>query len=102
MFEELEYTFIAADFGVKASGEITSELKENYELGKIATSADIYAEAAELVKSILQKNQRSIAFAENGPTVILMVGVNGSGKTTLLSSSFLFSVLYRRIGSPSS
>ena len=43
MFEELEYALIAADFGVKASGELVKDLKESYDLGNIATSADIYA-----------------------------------------------------------
>jgi len=85
MFEELEYALIAADFGVKASGELVKDLKEAYDLGNIATSADIYAEAAKLVTDILRKNQRQINFAPTGqPTVILMVGVNGSGKTTTI------------------
>jgi len=85
MFEELEFALIAADFGVKASGEIVKELKEEYDLGKISTSADIYAEAANLVEAILLKNQRQINWAAAGtPTIILMVGVNGSGKTTTI------------------
>ena len=85
MFEELEFSLIAADFGVKASGEIVSELKDTYELGKIATCADIYTEATKLVEAILSKNQRSINQPpENMPLIILMVGVNGSGKTTTI------------------
>ena len=85
MFEELEFALIAADFGVKASGEIVKELKEEYDLGKISTSADIYAEAANLVEAILLKNQRQINWSADGtPTIILMVGVNGSGKTTTI------------------
>ena len=85
LFEELEFSLIAADFGVKASGEIVSELKNSYDLGNIATSADIYNEAARLVAEILRKNQRKINFAAApSPTVILMVGVNGSGKTTTI------------------
>ena len=84
-FEELEFALIAADFGIKAAGEIVKELKEEYDLGKIATSADIYSEATRLVAEILRKNQRDINFAAApSPTVILMVGVNGSGKTTTI------------------
>ncbi|MBO5721503.1 MAG: signal recognition particle receptor subunit alpha, partial [Lentisphaeria bacterium] len=82
-FEELEYALIAADFGVKAAGEVVKELKDAYELGKIATSADIYTEASQLTANILRTHQRPLAVPENGvPLVILMVGVNGSGKTT--------------------
>ncbi|MBE6402665.1 MAG: signal recognition particle-docking protein FtsY [Lentisphaerae bacterium] len=84
-FEELEFALVAADFGVKAAGEIVKELKEAYDLGKISTSADIYSEATKLVTEILRKNQRQINFAATpSPTVILMVGVNGSGKTTTI------------------
>ena len=84
-FEELEFALVAADFGVKAAGEIAKELKEAYDLGKISTSADIYSEATKLVTEILRKNQRQIQFAPApAPTVILMVGVNGSGKTTTI------------------
>ncbi|MBO5923714.1 MAG: signal recognition particle-docking protein FtsY [Lentisphaeria bacterium] len=84
-FEELEFALIAADFGIKAAGEIVKELKDEYDLGKIATSADIYSEATRLVAEILRKNQRDINFAAApSPTVILMVGVNGSGKTTTI------------------
>lgn len=84
-FEELEFALVAADFGVKAAGEIVKELKEAYDLGKISTSADIYSEATKLVTEILRKNQRQINFAAApSPTVILMVGVNGSGKTTTI------------------
>ena len=84
-FEELEFALVAADFGIKAAGEIVKELKEAYDLGKISTSADIYGEATKLVAEILRKNQRQINFAEaTVPTVILMVGVNGSGKTTTI------------------
>ncbi len=84
-FEELEFALVAADFGVKAAGEIAKELKEAYDLGKISTSADIYSEATKLVTEILCKNQRQINFAAApSPTVILMVGVNGSGKTTTI------------------
>ncbi len=84
MFDELEYALIAADFGVKASGEIVKELKNEYDLGHIATSADIYHEAARTVAEIMSKNQRPLHWAQSGPTVILMVGVNGSGKTTTI------------------
>lgn len=85
MFEELEFALIAADFGVKASMEIVKELKDAYQLGKIATSADMYQEAAVLVADILRKNQRPIHQPEAGlPLIILMVGVNGSGKTTTI------------------
>ncbi len=84
-FEELENTLISADFGVAAAQRIVSDIRERYERGSIATSADINHVAAETVRTILGLHQRPIAFAAAGqPTAILLVGVNGSGKTTTI------------------
>ena len=47
MFEELEYALISADFGVKASGEVVKELKDSYDLGKIAVAA-LYHDGTEV------------------------------------------------------
>jgi len=61
------------------------EIRDNYERGKIATSADIFATAEALVANALKSNLRSINPAPPGtPTVILFAGVNGSGKTTTI------------------
>ena len=82
-FDDLESLLISSDFGVTASLNIVSDIRDRYEQGKIATSEDIDKIAAEDVCKILSKNQREINFAPAGqPTVILFVGVNGSGKTT--------------------
>ena len=81
-YEDLEASLISADFGVKASLRIVESIRDRYERGLIHTTADIESVAAGDVTEILSRNHRAINYAENGPTVILMVGVNGSGKTT--------------------
>ncbi|MGE4565829.1 MAG: signal recognition particle-docking protein FtsY [Victivallaceae bacterium] len=95
-FDELEAMLIGADFGVAASTRIVGDIRDRYERGKIATSAEIYQVAAETVRTILSQHQRPIAYAETGkPTVILMVGVNGSGKTTSIGK---LAALYKSEG----
>ena len=84
-FDDLEAMLISADFGVAAAGRIVADIRDRYERGEIATTADINRVAAATVRDILSQHQRAIAFAPEGkPTVILMVGVNGSGKTTTI------------------
>ena len=84
-FDDLEAMLIAADFGVSAAKKIVNGIRDRYELGRIATDADLVAVAKEEVRTILQRGVRPIASApENEPLVILMVGVNGSGKTTTI------------------
>ncbi|MDD5729167.1 MAG: signal recognition particle-docking protein FtsY [Victivallales bacterium] len=82
-FEDLENLLIASDFGIAASLRIVADLRDRYEQGLIATSADIDKVSAEEVCRILSVNRRPVNFAPAGQlTVILFVGVNGSGKTT--------------------
>ncbi len=82
-FDDLENLLISSDFGVAASLSIVADIRERYEQGKIATSADIDKISAADVCRILSRNQREIHYAPEGQlTVILFVGVNGSGKTT--------------------
>ena len=81
-FDDLENLLISSDFGVGASLRIVGDIRDRYEQGKIATSADIDNVSADEVCKILSQNQRPINFVDGKPTVILFVGVNGSGKTT--------------------
>lgn len=83
-FDQLEAALIQADFGVKASTAIVSEIKDRYEHGVIATTSDIIQVAQEYVAKDLAIGQRPIHTAPEGPTIILFVGVNGSGKTTTI------------------
>ena len=84
-FDDLEAMLVSADFGVPAAMQITNELRELYECGEIATDADLVKCARDMVAEILKNGQREINRPENnGPVVILMVGVNGSGKTTTI------------------
>lgn len=81
-FDDLEAMLIGADFGVAASKRIVADIRDRYDRGHIATTAEIGKVASETVTEILSEHQRPIHFVENGLTVVLMVGVNGSGKTT--------------------
>ncbi len=81
-FKALENALIEADFGPAAAGSIVADVKDRYQRGLISGSEDILAVAKEDLIAMLQKDLRSLNTAQNGLTVILMVGVNGSGKTT--------------------
>ena len=84
-FDDLEAMLISADFGVPAALQITGEIRDRYERGLISTDADLLLTARNEVAAILKNGQRPLNLPENnGPVVILMVGVNGSGKTTTI------------------
>jgi fused signal recognition particle receptor len=82
--ENLERVLIEADFGVAATVELTQALEDEVRRGKLKTEADLKRALQERLARMLEgpADPGSVARAEAGPTVILLVGVNGTGKTT--------------------
>ena len=80
-FEALEEALIGADVGVKTAMNIVEAVK-----AECADPADPEVLRAALKKQLLSRltAETSIAVREDGPLVILVVGVNGSGKTTTI------------------
>lgn len=88
-FDDLEEILIEADVGTELTFKVIDEAKKDAKVYKKDTPEEInklvierlfegYEEAGENVSP-------DIKFAENGPTVLLMVGVNGGGKTTTIA-----------------
>lgn len=84
-FEELENILIMADIGVNTVMKFVDKLKKRVKEEKI-TDSNILKEIIvdELLIMYVEGNTFSskINFSEEGPTVILFIGVNGVGKTT--------------------
>ena len=88
-FDELEEILIEADIGVKIVMEIIEETKKEVRLEKIKTPSEINETLVDKMFIYYAKGgeemDTDIKFNENGPTVILVVGVNGVGKTTSIA-----------------
>ena len=88
-FEELEEILIEADIGVKIVMEIIEETKKEVRIEKIKTPNEINEALVDKMFVYYAKGgeemDTDIRFNENGPTVILVVGVNGVGKTTSIA-----------------
>ena len=82
--ENMERVLIEADFGVAATVELTQALEDEVRRGKLKTEADLKRALRERLTAMLAgpENAGTIAHAEPGPTIVLLVGVNGTGKTT--------------------
>ena len=86
-FEELEDILIMADIGINTVMKFVDKLKLRVKSEKIVGSSylkDIIVD--ELFIMYVEDNviDSKIHFSENGPTVVLFVGVNGVGKTTTI------------------
>ena len=86
-FEELENVLIMADIGVNTVMNFVDRLRDRVRKEKI-TDSSILKEIIvdELFIMYVGNNiiDSKIHFNQNGPTVILFVGVNGVGKTTTI------------------
>lgn len=87
-FEELENVLIMADIGVKTVMDFIDRLRKRVK-GENITDTKYLNEVIVDELFIIYVNNESITdkinMAEDGPTVILMVGVNGVGKTTTIA-----------------
>lgn len=86
-FEELESVLIKADIGIKTVDDFLERLKKRVKEENI-TDTEVLKEVIidELFMIYVEGDTLTdkINIQEDGPTVILMVGVNGVGKTTTI------------------
>ncbi|MBR1377100.1 MAG: signal recognition particle-docking protein FtsY [Bacilli bacterium] len=86
-FEELEEIFIMADIGVNTVMEFIDKLKKRVKSENIENSEDLMNIIVDEMFIIYVNNDiivNKINYNNEGPTVVLMVGVNGVGKTTTI------------------
>ena len=86
-FEELEEILIMADIGVETVMNFIDRLKKRVKHENIVDSDDLREIIVDEMFIIYVNNEvivNKIQYSENGPTVILFVGVNGVGKTTTI------------------
>lgn len=95
-FDELEEILIMADIGVNTVMEFIDRLKKRVKRENITDSADLREVIIDEMFIIYVNNNivvNKINYSNNGPTVILFVGVNGVGKTTTIGK-----IAYKLVG----
>lgn len=80
-YEELEETLITGDIGVRATEEILSDLQDKVKERHIRVPSETRELLIESIREQMSANECDYDF-EEGPSVVLVVGVNGVGKTT--------------------
>ena len=88
-FEELENILIMSDVGVSMVMKIVEEIKNEVRLQNITDPKEINEIIVDKMFVIYANDSvmtTKINYAEEGLTVILMVGVNGAGKTTTIGN----------------
>jgi fused signal recognition particle receptor len=84
LLDELEYTLISADIGVRTTEEILDRLRERVARHQLNDAAEVKGLIREHLLEILSASERAPAHVTEPPAVILVIGVNGAGKTTTI------------------
>jgi flagellar biosynthesis GTPase FlhF len=85
LLDELEFTLISADIGVRTTGEILTRIRSRVERHQVNGAAEPKGPIRTHLLEVLEAGERAPARVAEPPAVILVVGVNGSGKTTTVS-----------------
>ncbi|HZT33610.1 MAG TPA: signal recognition particle-docking protein FtsY [Bryobacteraceae bacterium] len=84
LLDELEYTLISADIGVRTTQEILERIRERVDRSLVGNAAELENLIREHLLEILQASEHAPARVTQPPAVVMVVGVNGSGKTTTI------------------
>src|SRR5580658_9953942 len=84
LLDELEFTLIGSDIGVRTTEEILDRIRERVDRKLVGDAAELEGLIREHLLEILQASERPMPRVAEPPAVILVVGVNGSGKTTTI------------------
>ncbi len=82
LLDDLEAVLLQADLGVTTVMKIREDLELAQREKRIAQGDDVIDFLKTEIKKYWPESDRSVHFAETGPTVILIAGINGCGKTT--------------------
>jgi fused signal recognition particle receptor len=82
LLEELEYTLITADIGVKTATEILESIRQRVDRKLVGDAGEIKGLIRQHLLEVLEASDRPVPRVAEPPAVVMVVGVNGSGKTT--------------------
>jgi fused signal recognition particle receptor len=82
LLDELEYTLISADIGVRTTNEILERIRQQVDRKLVGDAAELRGLIRQHLLEILQSTERPVTHVDEPPAVVMVVGVNGAGKTT--------------------
>lgn len=82
LLDELEYTLISADIGVRTSTEILERIRQQVDRSLVSDAAELRGLIRQHLLEILESSERPVPRVTEPPAVVMVAGVNGAGKTT--------------------
>lgn len=84
LLEELEYSLITADVGVRTVTEVLEAIRQRVDRKLVSDAGEIKSLIRQHLLEVLQAVERPVAQVSQPPAVVMVVGVNGAGKTTTI------------------
>lgn len=84
LLEELEYTLITADLGVRTVQDILERIRQRVNRKMVGDASEIRGMIREHLLEILSASETPVHVVRNPPAVVMLVGINGAGKTTTI------------------
>lgn len=84
LLDELEETLIMADVGIETTERLMTAVRKGIRKKEINSPDDLRPFLQKEITAILSEGENETHVAEEGPTVLLVIGVNGAGKTTTI------------------
>jgi fused signal recognition particle receptor len=84
LLEELEYTLITADIGIRTATEILEDLRQRVDRHQVNEPAELKILIRQHLLQVLEAVDRPLPYVAQPPAVVMVVGVNGAGKTTTI------------------
>ena len=82
LLDELEYTLVSADIGIKTTTEILERIRQQVDRKMVGDASELRGLIRQHLLEILQATERPLPRVDQPPAVVMVVGVNGAGKTT--------------------
>ncbi|HOL72767.1 MAG TPA: signal recognition particle-docking protein FtsY [Bryobacteraceae bacterium] len=95
LLEELEYTLISADIGVRTTTEVLEIIRQRVDRKLVGDAGELRQLIQNHLIEVLQATERPLPRVTTPPAVVMVVGVNGTGKTTTIGK---LARLYREEG----
>jgi fused signal recognition particle receptor len=84
LLEELEYTLITADIGVRTTEDILERIRARVDRKLTGDAQEIRNLIREQILEVLAASETPVHLVGTPPAVVMVVGINGAGKTTTI------------------
>ncbi len=84
LLDQLYALLVRTDMGGEPAREIRDQIQSEFR-GRVVQMDDVLSSVKRKLLELMAQEESPIQLVEDGPTVIVVVGVNGSGKTTSIA-----------------